>query len=56
MFAIIITAITSNLSTSKSILFIQDIDGVLPIVADQDITGATEISMDLTPLDNREAP
>ena len=34
---------------------IQDIDGVLPIVADQDITGATEISMDIIPLDNREA-
>ena len=35
---------------------IQDIDGVLPIVASQDVTGATEISMDLTKLDNREAP
>jgi hypothetical protein len=35
---------------------IQDIDGVLPIVANQDVTGATEISMDITKLDNREAP
>lgn len=34
---------------------IQDIDGVPPIVADQDLSGATEISMDITKLTNRNA-
>lgn len=33
---------------------IQDIDGVLPIVADQQLTGETTISLDITPLDNVE--
>ena len=34
---------------------IQDIDGIAPIVADQDVSGSTEISMDITKLNNRKA-
>ena len=33
-----------------------DIDGVAPITVDQISTGETTISMDIIPLDNREAP
>lgn len=34
---------------------IADIDGIPPIVASQDVTGATEVSMDITKLDDRQS-
>ena len=35
---------------------IQDIDGELPIVVDQQVTGETSISLDITELDNVDEP